>query len=167
MVLPELIHKFFLTNFSLKIFKTEYEYLIREHAIKKYIQNTDDESLFEYANDMFYEFGYDRVKIDVAFPRNKLSLILRPYLTLHYQSKHSLINSTRQKARCLLTRKLSKFINFNPNFGRKIVKVEKYWSKSLCKNLFRTVNTFNDKHIIFETSQSKETFLNSHLLREE
>jgi hypothetical protein len=165
MVLPELFHKFFLTNFDLNRFKTDYEYLIREHAIRKHIENTDDETLFECANDMFYEFGYDKVKIDVTFPKKKLSLILRPYLMLYYQSKHSLIHLVKQKARCLLTRKLGKFVNFNPNFGRRLLKIERYWSKRVGKSVCRTVSTYNENHINFESSHNLENFLDSHLTR--
>ena len=166
LVLSELIHKFFITNFDLRRYKIEYEYLIREHAIKKHINNSDDDTLFECASDMFYELGYDKVKIDVAFPKNKLFLILRPYLMLYYRSKHSLIHLSRQRARCELACKLDKFIKFNPQFGRKVIKVEKYWSMKLGQNVSRTVVTFNDKHIQMNCELSTtESFLESHLTR--
>lgn len=165
MVLPELFHKYFLTNFDLNRFKIEFEYLIREKAIKKYIENTDDDLFFEYAHDMFYEFGHDEVKIDVTFPNKKLSLILSPYVELYYQSKHSLIHSVKQNAHCLLKLKLHRFVNFNPNFGRKVIKIEKHWSLKLGKNVSRTVVTYNENHVNFESSKSLKNFLNSHLTR--
>ena len=166
LIIPELIHKFFLTNFSLSTYKTDYEYLLREHAIKRYINYSDDDTLYDCTTEMIYEYGENKIKIDPSFPKNKLSTIMRPYLLLFYMSKHSLINLNKHKARIALNCKLKKFVNFNPLFGRKIIKIEKYWSKKIGKQTYRTFNTYNDKHINFENQDdSTEVFLGSHLIK--
>lgn len=164
-VMPELIHKFFLTNFNLYTFQTEYEYLIREHSIKKYIRYSDDDVLFECTNDMLYEYGDNKMNIDPTFPKKKLSLIMRPYLELYYQSKHSLINLKKQKARVELIYKLNKFVKFNPQFGRKVLKIERHWSSSSQRHENRTLVTYNDNHILFEHQGDEQLFLESHLVK--
>jgi hypothetical protein len=167
LIIPEMVHKFFLSNFSLSAYKTNYEYLIREHAIIRYINYTDDETLYDCTIDMIYEYGENKIKIDPSFPKNKLSIIMRPYLLLFYMSKHSLINLNKHRARTALNTKLNKFVNFNPLFGRKILKIEKYWSTKKGKQNYRTINTYNDKHINFENQDddSTEIFLGSHLIK--
>jgi hypothetical protein len=165
LVMPELIHKFFLTNFNLQIYQTEYEYLIREHSIKKYIKYSDDDTLFECTKDMLYEYGHSKMNIDPTFPRKRLSLIMRPYLELYYQSRHSLINVKKLKARVELIHKLNKFVNFNPMFGRKVLKIERQWSSSSCRHEHRTLVTYNDSHILFEHQGDEQLFLESHLVK--
>jgi len=45
-IVSELINKFFLSNFDLNKFEKDYEYLIREYSIQKYVKNTDIDTLF-------------------------------------------------------------------------------------------------------------------------
>ena len=45
-IVPELIHKFFLSNFDIDKFEKEYEYLIREYSIQKYVKNSSFDTLY-------------------------------------------------------------------------------------------------------------------------
>jgi hypothetical protein len=68
------------------------------------------------------------------------------------------------KYKKLLQNKLIEFQNFNPTFGRKIVKYVNIMSQQ--KILRKTVETFNSKHIVFhDKNKEKKTFMESHNLK--
>jgi len=164
-ILPELIHKFFLSNFDLDNFGNENEYLIREHAIKKYVKNTDVDILYvsvlgmiDSYNDIYYD-NDNLIKINQSFPKKQLVEIMKPYLLLYFSYKFSLITTKKMYSKILLYEKLKQFYLFNPLFGRKQVKVQLFFSKNTKK--YRNVCTYNDKHIDFHTENNN--FLTSHL----
>ena len=63
-IVSELIHKFFLTNFDISRFEKEYEYLIRDHAIEKYVKNSDDITLYNSAMTMIDCYNFRDVFLD-------------------------------------------------------------------------------------------------------
>jgi hypothetical protein len=165
-ILPELIHKFFLSNFDLDKFGNENEYLIREHAIKKYVKNTDVDILYvsvlgmiDSYNDIYYN-NESQIKIDNSFPKKELVEIMKPYLLLYFSYKFSLITTKKMYSKILLYEKLKQFYLFNPFFGRKEIKVQTFFSKNIKK--YRNIYTYNDKHIDFY--KENNNFLTSHLL---
>jgi hypothetical protein len=164
-IIPELLHKFFLCNFDIYKFEKKYEYLIREHAIQKYIKNSDIDSLhnsilsmIDYYNNIDYTYNH-QIKIHSNFPKKKLVDIMRPYLHLYYLYKYSLITTKKINSKNILYKKLNNFFKFNPSFGRQQIKVHFYFSKS--KKIYKNIYTYNDKHILFY--QDSKTFLTSHL----
>ena len=167
-MVPELIHKFFLSNFDIINFEKEYEYLIREHAIDKYVKNTDIDILYNSVLTMidFYNdhnlFAHitDRINIHDDFPKKQLVDIMRPYLLLYFSYKYSLISTKKMNSKILLYKKLNEFFTFNPYFGKKNIKVQSYFSKN-GKKKYKNVYVFNDKYINFYREDNN--FLTSHL----
>ena len=164
-IIPELLHKFFLCNFDIYKFEKKYEYLIREHAIQKYIKNSDIEtlhnsvlSMINYYNNIDYTYNH-QIKIHANFPKKKLVDIMRPYLHLYYLYKYSLITTKKMNSKNILYKKLLDFFKFNPSFGREQIKVQTIFLKN--KKIYKNIHSYNDKHILFY--QDSKTFLTSHL----
>jgi hypothetical protein len=170
LIIPDLLHKFFLTNFDLREFKTRYEYLLREGIIDKYINNSDVKTLHNSILSMILEYNCEEIRkkilIDKDFPLNKLTAIMKPYLKLYLNSKYSLIETNRVNYEILLHKKLLAFYKFNPLFGRKMINVERKNILGLLKKtlIFKNSNLtyyFHEKHIPFNTNDSM--FLNNHI----
>lgn len=162
-IIPELIHKFFLCDFNLNKFEKEFEYLIREHAIQKYIKNSDIASLYNSVLIMLDYYNYttinSSIKIHQNFPKKQLVDIMKPYLTLYFSHKYSLITTKKIQSKNILYKKLNDFYMFNPVFGRQQITVQTIFSKN--KNIYKNIYTYNDKHISFY--KDSKTFLTSHL----
>jgi len=168
-IISELFHKFFLSNFNINNFEEEYDYLIRENAIRKYVKNNEDiESLYISVFSMIDFFNNNNyiinnsIKISPTFPQKKLVDIMRPYLILYYLYKFS-FTSKQNCLKNVLLKKLDKFFKFNYAFGRKQIKVQHYFSKNN-KKIYKNIYSYNDKHINFNDDYSSEAFLSSHLL---
>jgi hypothetical protein len=173
-IVPELIHKFFISNFDLDKFENDYEYLIREHSIYNYVKNSSVNTLYisvfvmiESYNDNdnytdYYSDNYNdknKILIHKDFPKKKLVEIMRPYLLVYFLYKYSLINTQKHNSKILLFEKLKQFNRFNPFFGRKQIKVEKYISNNNIK--YKNLCSYNDKYIDFYKEDN--FFLTSHL----
>jgi len=170
-IVPELIHKFFISNFDLDKFENDYEYLIREHSIYNYVKNSSVNTLYISVLVMInsYNENYDnydnyynkkQILIHKDFPKNKLVEIMRPYLLLYFLYNYSLINTKKYNSKILLFEKLKEFNRFNPFFGRKKIKVEKYISNNNIKK-YKNLCSYNDKYIDFY--KEDKNFLTSHL----
>jgi hypothetical protein len=169
-IVSELINKFFLSNFDLDKFEKDNEYLIREHAIQKYVKNTDIDTLYNsillmidnYNNDYNNDYNYNnanKILIHTNFSKKALVDVMRPYLILYYSYKYSLINTKKIHSKNILYKKLKDFYTFNPTFSRQYIKVQYYFLKN--KKIYKNIYTYNDKHINFY--EESKTFLTSHL----
>ena len=164
-IVSELISKFFLSNFDIDNFEKKYEYLIREHAIKKYVKNANTDILHNSILLMIESYNNNNnnnirdIKIHEDFPKKQLVDIMKPYLALYLSYKYSLITTEKINSKNILYKKLKDFYNFNPFFGRQQIKVHHYFSKN--KKKYKNVYTYNDKHINFY--EEPNTFLTSHL----
>ena len=169
-IIPELIHKFFLSNFDIDKFEKEYEYLIREHSIHKFVKNSNDITLYNSVlimidcyndrYDFFYNNKKNKIFIHPDFPKKKLVEIMRPYLLLYFLNNYSLISTTKINSKIMLYDKLKEFYNFNPCFGKKNIKIETHFSKN-GKKKHKNIISFNDKHIDFYKEDNN--FLTSHI----
>jgi len=163
-IISELIHKFFLSNFDLEEFEKKYEYLIREYSIQKYVKNSDINTLYSSVilmiNTYNNYYNNNEILIHSSFPKKILVDIMRPYLFLFYTYNYSLINTKKIYSKNILFKKLNELYEVNPKFGRKIIKVQSYFSANKCKK-YRYICSYNDKHPIFY--QESNTFLTSHL----
>ena len=124
LVVPFWFHLFFLSDFNLKKFSSNYEQIIREHNIKKYIINTSINELYDETLTMISNFYYvfRNIEIHKEFPKELLVDILRPYLFLYLFYKISIQNSDKKDSiYIILKKKLREFVKFNPHFGRKII----------------------------------------------
>ena len=163
-IVSELISKFFLSNFDIDKFEKKYEYLIREHAIQKYVKNSNIDVLHNSILSMFDYYNINtnnNVVIHEDFPKKQLVDIMKPYLTLYLSYKYSLITTEKINSKIILYKKLKDFYAFNPSFGRQQIKVHYYFSKNKNIKKYKNIYTYNDKHINFY--EETNTFLTSHL----
>jgi hypothetical protein len=146
--MPELIEKFYLANFDLGNFAFNYEHLVREYAIEKYVKNTPEINLYQCVIIMLKNYNLRVnpiyiINVHNEFPKEKLVQIFKPYLLLYFKYSYSLIKTVKENALNCLYKKLKQLIVFNPKFGRKIVRVNK-------------PNYFIDEHINFNTEKIDE-----------
>lgn len=148
-IIPQLFEQYFICNFDIKLFKIENECLIRDFSIKRYIYSSNYDTLYDNVIIMISDIKKRNrkyknfMKIDDDFPQKKLVDIMRPYLHLYYLSKYY-VTGTEKKNDSLekLMTKFDLFVRFNPQFGRKIIKVERIPKKKV------TIE-YNDKHMNF------------------
>lgn len=144
MIIPELINGFFLSEWKLDVFHNKYELLIREKAILNHVNTEKVESLYSDIVDMMHQFVPRRFKfkLNPSYPHDKLVKIMKPYLILYYRWSYGVAGANyRQDAINILKKKLISFINYNPNFGKKI------------ENPFIKTINYDDKHINFYNDQ--------------
>ena len=157
-IMPQLFEQFFICNFDIKLFKTENECLIRHFSIKRYIYSSNYDTLYDNVIIMIADIKKRNRKykhfmnIDDGFPQKKLVDIMRPYLHLYYLSKYY-VTGTEKKNDSMekLMDKFDLFVRFNPQFGRKVVKVERIPKKKV------TIE-YNDKHMNFYKQYPKTAF---------
>jgi hypothetical protein len=157
--IPELVHKFFLTNFNLDKFTNEHEYLLREYAIENYVKNTPEINLYSSVISMLKNYNNMvtpkyKFCIHKEFPKEQLVKILKPCLMLFFKYSYSLIELIQNKSLCELKIKLKMLKIFNQNFGRKFIKFDE--SKNSKLSIY-----FNDLHIKFN-NEPIQPFLSSH-----
>jgi hypothetical protein len=163
-IVPSIVHYYFLTNFDLKKMKYKHHDEMQSIALKRYVYNSHCDLLHNSIMDMIYEHNFKRrLLIHHDFPKSKLVEIMRPYLTLYYKSKYSGTRYQNTKYYNLLRFKMGEFINFNPNFGKKI---------KMDINIFGSIESFNDSHpgmhsndYVFQERVKKniDNFIDSHL----
>jgi hypothetical protein len=146
--MPDLIEKFFLTNFDLGNFAFNYEHLVREYAIDRYIKNTPEINLYDCAIIMLKNYNLRInpiyiINIHDEFPKEKLVQILKPCLLLYFKYSYSLIKTVKLNALNCLFKKLKNLIICNPRFGRKIISANK-------------LPYFDDRHINFNNENLDE-----------
>ena len=159
--------KFKESNFNMTKFVNCYEYILREYSIKNYLNNITKSTIKEqilYMIDL-YNSGLlsnsKKIIIDPEFPENDLISIMKPYLYLKLESHYSLISNNRSNSKNKLNKKLEEFQKFNPNFGRKIIKLKDI----ICKGKVKRVKShieFNMKHKKFNTYDINN-FMTNHL----
>jgi hypothetical protein len=148
-IMPQLLERYFVSNFDIKVFQYENECLIRDFAIKRYIYSSNYDTLYDNVMTMIYDLKKRNRKykhfmnVDDDFPQKNLVDIMRPYLHLYYLSKYY-VTGTEKKNDSMekLMNKFDLFVRFNPQFGRKIIKIERIPKKKV------TIE-YNDKHMNF------------------
>jgi len=164
----DIFFKFKESNFNMTKFVNSYEYILREYAIKNYINNTTKTIIKDQILHMIDAYNSNiireknKILIDPEFPHEDLISIMKPYLFLILESNYSLIDKNKRDAKNKLNKKLKEFQSFNPNFGRKIIKFKDVISKGKTKRIKSHIG-FNMKHIKFN-SYTIEKFMNNHLV---
>ena len=162
LIIPILIHNYFLLHFNLKKFESNFEHLIREKEIRRYINTSSTETLFPIIVTMLHQFFLRyRLKFNIHpdFPKNTLAIIMKPYLLMYYTSLFSLIKSQESRASRHLNRGLLDFIEFNPHFGRKFIHVTRVYSVKHNKLVRKQIVTFNSRR----PTKKNSNFLKSHV----
>ena len=87
---------------------------------------------------------------------------MKPYLILYLQSYYSLTTILKNRAKNELYYKLNQFQKFNPQFGRKRIKLGYKILPNFTKKAYIKCYEFNDKHIAFNAAYNCN-FLTNHL----
>ena len=148
-IMPQLFEQYFICNFDIKLFKSENECLVRDFAIKRYIYSSNYDTLHDNVLIMIEDLKKRNRKykhfmnIDDEFPQKKLVDIMRPFLHLYYLSKYY-VTGTEKKNNSMseLMTKFDLFVRYNPQFGRKVIKIQRIPNKKV------TIE-YNDKHMNF------------------
>jgi hypothetical protein len=163
----DLFFKFFNCDFNLSLFYNKYEHIMREHSITNYIKNSTTPVLVEQINKMISIYNYknsgNKILINSEFPKDKLIKIMKPYLILHLQSYYSLIPVIKRTTGFELHSKLKRFQKFNPQFGRKQIKLSFKLCPNFKKKSYIKGYNFNDKHITFNYEEDNTKFMSNHL----
>ena len=169
---PELFFHFFDCNFNLSVFKKKYEDKLREASIIHYVYKTDTNTLVDEIQYMIRTFNNNcrlmhlknNIFIDSEFPKDKLLKIMRPYLLLFFMSRFSLLTYKKEESQTYLKELLLKFNNFNPQFGKKKIKIKVKYNKRFEKIIVGKIIEFDENHISFKNIQKEKTdFLEDHL----
>jgi hypothetical protein len=162
-IMPVLFHKYFLSNFNYYVFSLNNECLINEEFLHTYVENHCLENVREVVSDMF-EIHKMKCKVHKEFPNNTLYTIMKPYLKLFYTSNYSMNKQKKQKAFRILHMKLHEFIQYNPSFGKRKVRMVEVAPFSKVK---RCVEYFDENHLPFYDKKccktSSQHFMNTHL----
>lgn len=130
-------HQYFLCHFDLELFEIENDYLIREYAITRFIQNTSTDELYSIVQHLIFKFNR-KIKVDDGFPKDELVTIMKPYIYLYMiYTKHITGIDRKEMSKLLLKKLLSRFYYYNPNFGKKMY--------------LRTLPNRNEYHISYNT----------------
>lgn len=164
----DIFFKFKQCNFNMTEFTDRYEYVLREYSIKNYMNNLPKNIIIDQIFHMINTYNSNiirknkKILIDPEFPDNELISIMKPYLYLKLESNYSLIGQNRNKAKNKLNIKLKEFQNFNPVFGRKIIKFKDIIHNGKIKRIKSHIG-FNTKHQKFNC-YTIEKFMNNHLV---
>jgi hypothetical protein len=166
-IMPTLIQNFFIENFDLENFRKNNTQIIRECAIKDFVDNIEPSEAEIYISTMLKSYRKKKHNIDFDFPKNKLLEIMRPYLHYYFIASYSLCMEKRHEYFHKLFYKLKRFFDFNPCFGRRYCKMQR--ASTDCQiNPFDPINKikkriviFDDDHIHFH-EKANNTFLTSH-----
>ena len=167
----ELIFKFFYVNFNLTIFKNKNEYLLSEISIYNYVYNSTSQILVYEIKNMISYFNLKYCKnqkfkiiINPDFPKNKLIKIFQPYLQFYITSQYSFLRYIKNKAENYLKYGLESFQTFNPQFGRKKIKILIKFKNNLKRKITDQIIGFDDRYIKFNDIENlNKYFLSDHL----
>lgn len=143
----QLLYNYIRCNFDLKMFELQNEALLREMSIKRFVYKSPVNVLFPCITNMLRTNSYTRyLKIHKQFPCERLVDIFRPYLYYDYIVNYDIQHTNKTNHfENILYRKLKEFYMFNPNFGKRMIKIENSFVNSKKEKEF----IFNDDHINF------------------
>jgi hypothetical protein len=90
---------------------------------------------------------------------------MKPYVLLYLNSCYSLIPIVKSNSSIDLKNKLRNFQKFNPQFGRRLVKMGLILEPNFKQKSYIKGYVFNDKHIAFNSNNTN--FLSNHLKYDE
>ena len=170
--LPVLFFNFFYCDFNLECFKNKHEYLLRQHSIENYVYKSPSNILVKEIKKMIKSFNNNCIKrnlkykilIDEDFPSDTLIKIMRPYLLIDFYSNYSLLNYKKIEMSNILKVLLIRFNKFNPQFGRKKIKIVMGNTKNFKQKIVGKIIEFDDKHIPFNSVEKQnDIFLKDHI----
>ena len=163
----DIFFKFRECNFDMTKFVDNYEYILREYSIQNYLNNTTEDILRTDILNIIKQFNNkikknkNRINISEEFPSNELITIFKPYLHLNLVSKYSLVSKNKNEFKKKLFKKLTEFQKFNPQFGRKIIRLKGSIKNGKFKKVMSHID-FNTTHKKFESNNIMD-FMSNHL----
>jgi len=162
-LMPTLFHRYFLSSFNYETFFIENGELVNEEYLKTYVENYCLDNVYSHVKDMYSEH-HMRFYIHKTFPKDVLFETMKPYLKLYFSSNFSMNVHKKRVTFDLLHKKLYAFVKFNPNFGKRKVKL-------IPINLFSHIKKcsyfFDQNTVSFVTNKESKTeqieFMKSHL----
>ena len=150
----ELFHKFFKSDFTIKIFLHRNFNLLRQYSILNYSTNTDMQYLYIEIINMINNYNSRisekyRILIHDDFPLELLYNIMKKYLHLYINAWYSYVEYECNTFAMELNHRLYYFQKFNPAFGRLNYKFTRYFCPIKKRSAIRKERTFNTKHIHF------------------
>lgn len=151
---------FFLSNFSIEVFKLNNEAFLRDIAIKKFTYNSPSSTLRISIMEMLNSnSSTNKLKIHKDFPNDLLAEIFRPflynYLLVYYNFYGFQKNNMCENE---LNNKLHLFYKYNPDFGRKYIQYTNIFGKEDKKYLF------NSNHINFYSKKITNTVIDNNCI---
>ena len=171
-VMPILLHLFFLSKFDLDDFLLNNEEKIRDMTIMSYIKNISKKKINKLIYEMFLQYpSCFRLKVDDDFPMDKINVIFLPFVKLYIQIKYTLSRVKKTRLTFILKNKLILFCKHAPLFGRKIIKITNnkkiFYFNSDCKtfdelkmNTFKRIELINFAYDTDEDSDSESQIEN-------
>ena len=157
--------KFKQCNFNMTKFIDSYEYILREHSFKNYINNSTKLQLKSDILTMIGEYNivYSKYKIYIneEFPIDILIKTMKPYLNLYLIAYYSLVPKNKIAAKHKLNKKLKEFQIFNPSYGKKIIIIKNKIKNGKLVN-YKSHTDFNFKCKKFNYNND-DNFMSNHL----
>lgn len=137
-IISPFITSFFMSNLDIDLFSLNNEAAIREVSIKNFVMNSTINQLYIEIKEMiddYFEISmivstnlkmkkkeYKTIVVDNEFPKERLVNIMRPYLYMYLMSTEYITGTEKRAiAKRIFKHMIRRFINFNPNFGRKCI----------------------------------------------
>jgi hypothetical protein len=121
--LPMLLHLYYLTDFNIDDFLKRNEAVIRNEYILDYVVNGDTNELADWITFMLKHMKLqNKLQLHESFPNNILLDAMRPFLKDYFISQYSLYKTVDGHGTLSQLRQdVSRFIEANPQFGRKVM----------------------------------------------
>lgn len=165
-LIPILFHYYFMENFNLKQFGEKHEILIRETSIKRHIEKTCVNELYDEIKAILHVNKYTRkLYIDRDFPKDRLVNIMRPYLHLYYLKTCTTDTVKRDVYGKEFNEKMMNFYLYNKRFGRKYYKREmRTTNPFIVHRKHKYIISFDDDHLKFnDADEELRDFKYSHI----
>jgi hypothetical protein len=155
--MPILFQLYYECEFDIQRFVFEHESIIRDYYIADFVKNTPANELVKHVQQMIKLMDKRKIlRIHSHFPNQLLVDIMRPYLKLYMHNVYSISHTDKKfSSYYKLKHKLREFINYNPNFGRKLMVKPLY---QIITNIpapyssSKYTESFNTRHIKYDNS---------------
>jgi len=163
-VIPQLFHQFYLSNFNLNLFAKNYECNIRDYYIKYFFNTIDINKKARLIRKMIYDYKIylPSISIHYDFPEDKIIKAFNHDLRLYLITKYSLNPILKHESKKKLIINLKRFNRLNPTFGRKIRVISRLGnvSGSTSDQPIERYWTFNENFVTTEHIEPISRILN-------
>lgn len=122
-IVPDIVHKLFISEFNLDVFGDNYKLIIRDTYLNQFVDNEDEDEIVDNIYDMINEF-YPRINIDEDFPNDILINTFKTAVAnyIHYKYNFDLSKQAPNYKR--MSTEINNILKKCPGIGRKIVVIK-------------------------------------------